>query len=446
MSVGQELAHAIKSHPSRVSSGHVLLAMGDADFEAGLDASLEYALGDAFCVGACKAHGFAPDKVYDAIVMSNVLTTLQVTDKRQEIAHLLTAALDSLRNDGILVLRENLEGYSAHLLSDLTKFFDVFAVHRDGRTLGLSFYGMNQVQDSIHARSNFLDVYWVLTRTSETHLYDEKLATFRDFLDQTQYTEDNVKSYEWIFGNDFISPGGADENRRVLRKFRNLHPGQRMLDIGVGIGGGAKQAAREFGIFVLGADLSSNMIMHAFERNQRDKDHRVEYQIADAMVYKHAPNKFDLIFSRDCIQHIKDTEMLFKNIFTWLKPGGQMLITMYGKGLGSLQPKFLEYVRQRHYGLKSLDEFKAVARKTGFVNIYTENMTPRFKEILLEERQKATAHKQEFLELFDEKLFEQLMEGWSNKLQFIDDDNHNWLLLRAEKPVHALAWAMEIGA
>jgi len=44
--------------------------------------------------------------------------------------------------------------------------------------------------------------------------------------------------------------GGVNENRRVLKYFRHLRPGQQMLDIGVGIGGGARQAARVFILFL----------------------------------------------------------------------------------------------------------------------------------------------------------------------------------------------------
>jgi hypothetical protein len=34
-----------------------------------------------------------------------------------------------------------------------------------------------------------------------------KRATFREFLDKTQYTEDNIQTYEWIYGRNFTTPG-----------------------------------------------------------------------------------------------------------------------------------------------------------------------------------------------------------------------------------------------
>lgn len=57
------------------------------------------------------------------------------------------------------------------------------------------------------------------------------------------------------------------------------------------------------------------MILHAFERNQRDKDHRVEFQITDVTRYNYEPNSFDAVFSRDCVQHITNIGALLQNIF-----------------------------------------------------------------------------------------------------------------------------------
>jgi len=355
------------------------------------------------------------------------------------------------------VVREDLSTHPSRLLAQLTQFFDLFAAEIGDHTVDFQFYSMSQVQTAISTCSNFLDVYWTLSKQSVRHSgssssapesgdASQKLATFREFLDKTQYTQDNVNTYEYIFGENFISPGGLAENRRVLKYLCSPHPGQRMLDIGVGIGGGARQAALEFGFRVLGCDLSSNMIMHAFERNHRDKDHRVEYQICDAMLYKHELNSFDYVFSRDCIQHIKDTETLFQNAYKWLRPGGQMLITCYGRGHGNLEPKFLEFVRHRQYHMKSLEELRAFAQQAGFVDIHVENRTERFREILLEERKKVMDNKEEFVRRFSPALYDKLINGWADKLQYVADDNHNWLLIRARKPVDPMAWVTVEGA
>jgi len=88
-------------------------------------------------------------------------------------------------------------------------------------------------------------------------------------------------------------------------------------------------------------------------------------------------------------------------------------------------------------------------------------MTKRLREILVIERDRAVENKEEFIQVwklinfknlykifqkFSEKLYSKLIEGWADKLQFIDEDNQNWLLLRAEKPVHPHAYLTEAGA
>ncbi len=111
-----------------------------------------------------------------------------------------------------------------------------------------------------------------------------------------------------------------------------------------------------------------------------------------------------------------------------------------------MEPKFLEFVRQRQYHMKSLEELRQFAQQAGFVDIYVENRTERFREILLAERDKVVANKAEFISKFSSALYDKLVTGWADKLQFVADDNHNWLLIRARKPVDPTAWITVAGA
>ncbi|CAD6186713.1 unnamed protein product [Caenorhabditis auriculariae] len=352
----------------------------------------------------------------------------------EKLDEFVKSALKAVRFGGVVIVREDLkDAQDGKQVARLTDYFDVFRVAVDGKNTGLELYAVEEVEDSLYAHQNWLDFYWSFTKKEFPQTTGENV-TFRDFLDKTQYTDTGIYAYEWIFGDNFISPGGYEENLKVIKRFGDLRAGQTMLDIGVGIGGGARQVANEFGVHVKGIDLSSNMLAVALERVQKEKDARVRYSITDALVYKFVPNSFDYVFSRDCIQHIPDTELLFSRIYDSLKPGGKVLITMYGCGYGELSEKFKAYVAQRHYFLKNLKQIEEIAKKTGFTNIYTENLTGRFKEILGEERSRVEDNKEEFLSKFSQKEYDSLVRGWGDKLGYIADDNHNWNLFLAEKP------------
>ena len=123
--------------------------------------------------------------------------------------------------------------------------------------------------------------------------------------------------YEKIFGNNFISTGGISTTKQFVQRYLNLKPGQTVLDVGCGIGGSAFHMAQNYGVNVLGIDLSENMLNIAKERliTERSKfpdNVKVSFELSDATKRNFPENSFDVIYSRDCILHIYDKLALFK--------------------------------------------------------------------------------------------------------------------------------------
>uniref|UniRef100_A0A914URA3 phosphoethanolamine N-methyltransferase n=1 Tax=Plectus sambesii TaxID=2011161 RepID=A0A914URA3_9BILA len=372
---------------------------------------------------------------FDGVVVSNALVSNNTVSDPQHLASFVQAALRVLRVGGVLIVREDLSQVKdRNAVAKVTNFFDVYRTTVDKENVGFDFYAVQSLDSSVYAKQNWLDFVWTLKKkTFPAADGQSDIVTFRDFLDKTQYTDTGIFSYEWIFGAGFISPGGAQENLKFLEKL-HIKPGQRMLDVGAGIGGNAHQVATEYGGCVTGVDLSSNMLAIALDRAHDAKDTRIQYLITDVLKYDFPAETFDIVYSRDCIQHIDDTKSMFQRYFKWLKPGGKVLITMYAKGSGEFTAEFAEYVKQRQYHLKSLKEFTDFAKSAGFADVRGEDMTPRFAAILHQEIANAEKNKTDFLKKFTEETYNGLLTGWNAKLGHIDAKNHCWTMVEAVKP------------
>uniref|UniRef100_A0A4W5MBL4 phosphoethanolamine N-methyltransferase n=1 Tax=Hucho hucho TaxID=62062 RepID=A0A4W5MBL4_9TELE len=125
----------------------------------------------------------------------------------------------------------------------------------------------------------------------------------------------------------------------------------------------------------------------------------VHFEVADATKREFPEASFDVVYSRDTILHIDDKLALFKrfHVSSWLKPGGQVLITDYCCGEKPWTPQFQEYVKQRGYILYTPPQYGKFLQQAGFSNVRAEDRTAQFMQVIQTELQRAAAMKDEFI-------------------------------------------------
>jgi phosphoethanolamine N-methyltransferase len=202
-----------------------------------------------------------------------------------------------------------------------------------------------------------------------------------EFLDTRQYSEGGIRDYEQVWGEGFVSPGGPEKARELIARLE-LEPGARVLDACCGLGGSAFLMAREFGFWVDGVDLSSNMVRLAQASccSQELQD-RVAIRLGDCLELE-GEEVYDAIFSRDAFLHIQDKARLFSTLHRLLKPGGKLLFTDYACAPQPWSDGFAQYVASRGYTLHTLDEYQALVSAAGFVEVEGVDSTEEFAGFL----------------------------------------------------------------
>ena len=133
----------------------------------------------------------------------------------------------------------------------------------------------------------------------------------------------------------------------TLARKASIGKGQRVLDVGCGMGGSSIHLARELGCDVTGVTLSPVQktwatTSAAFSGVRR----RTRFHCADAEKVEFAAGEFDTVWSIECTEHLFDKPAFFRKAATWLKPGGHMAICAWLAGEKSDTPEGTEQVRK----------------------------------------------------------------------------------------------------
>jgi SAM-dependent methyltransferase len=109
-----------------------------------------------------------------------------------------------------------------------------------------------------------------------------------------------------------------------------IRPGERVLDIGCGTGGTAREAVRRAeGCEVVGVDLSSAMLEVARREAERERLTGVSLVQGDAQVHPFEAESFDVAISRTGTMFFADPVEAFRNVGRALVPSGRLTLLVW---------------------------------------------------------------------------------------------------------------------
>lgn len=252
------------------------------------------------------------------------------------------------------------------------------------------------------------------------------------------YDDRHIAFLERLWGEGYLSPGGAEEVARVLDGL-DLS-GKTVVDIGCGAGGITAGLARDFGAGrVIGLDVEAP-VCAAARRRARDAGvaDRVEIMQVRPGPMPLPDRSADVVFSKDSIVHIPDKAALALDVFRVLKPGGWFAASDWLIGHdGEPSPEMATYIAEEDldFGMASPTAYARALESAGFVDIRLVNRNAWYREAARQELARLEGPERP---LFDAILGAEEIDGqirtWRAMIVVLDTGEHCPHHLRARRP------------
>ena len=230
----------------------------------------------------------------------------------------------------------------------------------------------------------------------------------------SEYHDSMVEFLEWIWGRDFMAPGG-EGNVDKLVKGLNI-AGRRVLDIGCGIGGPAFVLARKYGAHVTGIDLESQLIDRATRRaSELGLSAQTEFRTVMLGPFPFPDRSFDVVFTSGALTQTEDKPGIVAECFRVLKPGGTLTCYDWLKDDGPISDDMRYFFRMEGltYNLITLAELARELVAGGFEDVTTEDASDWYRRESRREYERMRGDdRPEVVALIGEAQTEHMIEDW----------------------------------
>jgi len=252
------------------------------------------------------------------------------------------------------------------------------------------------------------------------------------------YDDQHISFLEDMWGDGFLSPGGAEEAQLVVEGL-DLR-GKRILDIGSGSGAIAIMLVRDLGAAeVVGIDVEAP-VCDAARSSVADAGLSAQIRI-DLVSPGPLPfdeNSFDVVYSKDSIIHIPDKEALAQEAFRVLRPGGWFAASDWLISHdGDPSPEMQAYIRAEalDFAMASPSRYQAALAAAGFVDTVLRNRNRWYVEVAKAELALLTgAQSARLQEAHGRGFIEDQTTTWTSMIQVLQTGEHCPHHIRGRKP------------
>ena len=241
---------------------------------------------------------------------------------------------------------------------------------------------------------------------------------------KSQYTENVNAALQWMWGDGYLSPGGAEEVAAMLQGVDAR--GRHVLEIGSGLGAAAIALVETYGArSVLGVDVEPHLVEHSRERAAAaGLEERIRFQLVEPGPLPFDDGAFDMVFSKDAIVHIPDKAACYADVLRTLAPGGVFVGSDWLRGgeetYTSDAREWLDFVHL-DFRMETLDETRRALERSGFERVQLIDRNEWYKGAIVEELTTLAGDNYEKLvELVGEDAAEHRLESSSRKQRVID--------------------------
>lgn len=230
----------------------------------------------------------------------------------------------------------------------------------------------------------------------------------------SEYHDSMVALLEWIWGRDFMAPGG-EGNVDKLVKGLDL-TGKRVLDIGCGIGGPAFVLARKYGAHVTGIDLEPQLIERATRRaTELGLSDQIDFRAVALGPLPFPDKTFDVVFTSGALTQTEDKSGIVSECFRVLRPGGVLTCYDWLKNDAPISDDMRYFFKMEGltYNLITLAELGCCMTEGGFEDVTTEDASDWYRrESRREYEQMRGDGRPEVVGLIGEAQAEHMIEDW----------------------------------